>query len=150
MSNKTKRKLSKKFVKKYKVAKEYMLDDIIYDPNDKDEVRDASQYVGKYILKRMGFGAKRKCQAGAIKINTKLKNKEFNVDEVYPEMDKFQISVLTQSLISCPFGDMPKSGWGNQSKNIEEFIFNMPDIIGTELLNIAWDINGLSENERSK
>jgi len=138
-----KKKLKKR---KFQVVLEYTLDDLICDPDDPEEVEYLSKYVGKYILRRMTFGDQRLTETSMVRIQTKIKEKSVEIEDVVPDISNWQINILTHSIYECPFGKRPSGGW-KKDPELTEFIYNLPNKIGSELLEIALEINGLNEDE---
>jgi len=138
----------KQKIKKFKIVHEYSLDDLIYDPNDADEIEYATPYVGKYILRRMTFGDQRASEAGLIQIKTKVKGKDISIDDVVPDVSHWQEDILAFSLYKCPFGERPKGGWlKGDIESLRDFIYELPEKIGQKLLEESMRMNDLSEED---
>ncbi len=150
--------------RKYKVRKEYKLEDVVYDIENEEECKDMKKYAGTYILRRLGHGAQRRLNAKIIKIQTsikkvkdpkdKIKKKDKLLEEsdfdVTTDLSEWQNDILIYTLIQCPVGKQGELGWGTKEEKVRAFMFNMPIMIGDELAEIALDLNNMDVEEAKK
>jgi len=144
MSRKKKQK-KKSFKKIFK----YTIEDIVYDIEDEEEVAYLEPYVGTYILRRMTFGDQRAIETGLVKIQTSMKGKSIEIDDVVPDLSNWQSNILVFSIYSCPFGVRPKGGWlKGDTDGINEFLYDLPKSIGDKLLDSALILNEFTEEDQ--
>ena len=140
----------KKKVKKklFKQIFKYELADLIYDPDDQEEIDYLIPYVGTYIIRRMTFGDQRAIEAGLVKIQTSLKGNKVEIDDVVPDISNWQSDILIFSIYSCPDATRPKGGWlKGDLDGIQEYLYDLPKTIGDELLEASLKINEFTEED---
>ena len=132
--------------RKFQLSFDYRLEEIICDANDQEEVDYLIPYMGRYVLRRMTFGDHRLAESSMVKIQTRVKGKDVDIEDVIPDISNWQTTILTYSIYECPYGKRPLQGW-KDDKGVMEFIYNMPNELGSELLDVAMELNNLSEDE---
>jgi hypothetical protein len=141
--------------KPYKKVLVFKIEDLVYNMDDEEEVRDREPYVGKYILKRMSHGGIVAARSKLMKVRMKFKGlnkeeEETGVDgEFVPDINEYQDAILMYSLVESPFAKMPGDGWDEQQlKDMEKFFFKMPENLYDELEEVATDMNNVPAKER--
>lgn len=147
---KKKKSIIKKVNKPFKEIFTYTLDDLVFDPNDQEEIDYVTPYVGTYIIRRMGAGPLREVQASFIQIETSLKSdkKGIEIEDIVPDLSSWQDKIVLHSLYDSPFDKRPYGGWGSRITELEKFLYEMPPVINDILLESAMILNNFTEDER--
>ncbi len=140
----------KKVNKPFKMEFSFELDDLIYNREDEEEIEYATPYVGTYIIRRMGTGARRIVESSFVQIETELKSnkKEVEIKDIVPDLSKWQDEIVLHSLYDSPFGKRPYGGWDSKIFDLRKFYFEMPTIISDQLFEASMIINEFTEDDR--
>jgi len=140
--------------KKYKITKVYKIEDLVYDMEDQDEIKDAEPYVGKYVMKRMTHGGIAASQKELVKIQARIKPEDkeegkIEIDDFVPDFESYQNTMLIYTMVDSPFGKMPEDGWDDQHlDDFKKFVFKMPRNLYDDLLDITVELNNITKEER--